>query len=263
MDIYKIIKFINKSKCNYVYIPGGVSCVKTLFACVIMKKKFIWHLHDCHSNIVLVLIFKIFNKYSKGIVFASFKSLNYYSKNKKNPSSIVLQSGIERLQIKINNDRKKMIIGTLANFNPIKNLKLIVKIAQISYKFDKSIKFLIVGKVWRSQKRFYLNLKEILKKNKVKNIIISDRLINKKKFFKKIHVYLCTSFSESSPLSIWEAMSCKIPIISSDIGDIRKIAKTKSFVIKNYNPNNFVQAILKLKGDKKIYKKFSQGSNFI
>ena len=57
-------------------------------------------------------------------------------------------------------------------------------------------------------------------------------------------------------------MSCKIPIISSDIGDIRKIAKTKSFVIKNYNPNNFVQAILKLKGDKKIYKKFSQGSNF-
>ena len=35
-----------------------------------------------------------------------------------------------------------MIIGTLANFNPIKKLKLlIVKIAQISYKFDKSIKF--------------------------------------------------------------------------------------------------------------------------
>ena len=71
---------------------------------------------------------------------------------------------------------------------------------------------------------------------------------------------MCTSWSESSPLSIW-ARQClvKIPIISSDIGDIRKIAKTKSFVIKNYNPNNFVQAIFLLKGDKKIYKKIFSG----
>ena len=65
-------------------------------------------------------------------------------------------------------------------------------------------------------------------------------------------MFICVHLSLNLHLSIWEAMSCKIPIISSDIGDIRKIAKTKSFVIKNYNPNNFVQAILKLKGDKKI-----------
>ena len=260
-DIYKIINFIKKSKSEYIYIPGGVTCIKTLFACIITKKKLIWHIHDCHSNFIFVLIFKVFKKFSKRIIFASFKSLNYYSGIDKNRNYIVLQSGIEKLSVRFK--KKNFVIGTLANFNPIKNLKLIIKIAKISYKLDKSIKFLIVGKVWKSQKKFFLDLKEDLKKNKVKNVNISDRLINKKKFFEKISVYLCTSLSESSPLSIWEAMSCKIPIISSDIGDISKIAKKKSFIIKNYNPHNFIKAILKLKKNKKIYKKFSKDSDFL
>ena len=58
-------------------------------------------------------------------------------------------------------------------------------------------------------------------------------------------------------------MSCKIPIVTSDIGDINKIAKKRSFIIKNYNPNNFMNAILKLKRDKKTYQKFSKNSDFL
>ena len=35
-----------------------------------------------------------------------------------------------------------------------------------------------------------------------------------------VDVYICTSKAESSPLSVWEALSKGIPIVSTDVGDV-------------------------------------------
>ena len=35
-------------------------------------------------------------------------------------------------------------------------------------------------------------------------------------------IYVCSSNYESSPVSIWEAMSMELPIVSTDVGDLSK-----------------------------------------
>ena len=49
---------------------------------------------------------------------------------------------------------------------------------------------------------------------------------------KRFDVYVCTSKAESSPISVWEAMSMAKPIVSTDVGDV-------SLYIKN-GENGFI-----------------------
>ena len=37
---------------------------------------------------------------------------------------------------------------------------------------------------------------------------------------KRLDVYVCSSRAESSPISVWEAMSMAKPIVSTDVGDV-------------------------------------------
>ena len=49
---------------------------------------------------------------------------------------------------------------------------------------------------------------------------------NIRPFLKRLDIYCCTSNFESSPLSVWEAMSMSKAIISTNVGDIPKYIKS-------------------------------------
>ena len=75
-------------------------------------------------------------------------------------------------------------------------------------------------------------------------------------------IYLCTSKNESSPMSIWEAMSCHLPVLSTNIGDL-DIYNTKynfGFIIKNETVDNFKNCILYLYKKKYMRVKFGNKS---
>ena len=57
---------------------------------------------------------------------------------------------------------------------------------------------------------------------------------------------------KSSPVAIWEAMSCYLPIISTDVGDLENFNKKYNFgfIIKNKSINNFKKRILFLQNKK-------------
>lgn len=59
-------------------------------------------------------------------------------------------------------------------------------------------------------------------------------------------IALMTSFREGSPQFIKEAMACNLPIVSTDIGDVRdNIEKTKGCFITSFNSNDVAENIRK------------------
>ena len=75
-------------------------------------------------------------------------------------------------------------------------------------------------------------------------------------------IYICTSRNESSPVAIWEAMSCYLPIISTDVGDLENLNKKYNFgfIIKNKSINNFKKSIIYFYKKKKLREKFGKKS---
>ena len=58
-------------------------------------------------------------------------------------------------------------------------------------------------------------------------ILINIYFINSRRdvrpLLKRFDIYVCSSDNEASPLSVWEAMSMKKPIVSTDARRYRKI----------------------------------------
>ena len=256
-DFYTIKN--NLSTIETIYIAGGTSNLKTLLIGIILRKKIYFHIHDTRSNIFMRLTIFILSKFIKKIFFASLASKQYYNFLSKNPKKVILRSSVDTEYFKkIREKRKLFNIGLIANINPDKNLELFLKILEKIN--DKKIKFYLIGKVFDSQKKYY---KERLKKINFykQKVIWYQNVNNPKKIMNKFDVLLCTSNYESLPLSIIEALSMSIPVISSNVGDVPYVLnKLKCGYIIKKDAKKFIKIIKILKKDKKKLHRLSKNA---
>lgn len=72
-----------------------------------------------------------------------------------------------------------------------------------------------------------------------------DQVVNT---FSRLDCLIMTSLSEGSPQIIKEAMACRVPIISSNVGDVELLLKkvNNCFLVRSFEPIDFVNCVLKL-----------------
>jgi glycosyltransferase involved in cell wall biosynthesis len=256
---------IKKDKIDIIYSISGLYSFKVILSTLFLNKKIVVHFHDAYCNI----FFRCLSFFTKNFidlsVYSSKKSFNFYSKYVGKNNYLITPSSIKinKLKKKEKKNKKFFNIVTIANINPIKNLELLIMIAA-NIRYIKKIRFFIIGKVWKSQIGYYKNIKKLIKTYKLKNIFFNN-LNNEKEIKNKLmssDIYLCTSKNESSPMSIWEAMSCHLPVLSTNIGDL-DIYNTKynfGFIIKNETVDNFKNCILYLYKKKYMRVKFGNKS---
>ncbi|MEL0309880.1 MAG: glycosyltransferase, partial [Gammaproteobacteria bacterium] len=82
----------------------------------------------------------------------------------------------------------------------------------------------------------------------IKNFFFLNSRKDVRPLLKSIDIYVCSSNNESSPLSVWEAMSMKKAIVSTDVGDVRKFIKNNvnGFIVKVGDSDSLAKAIIKL-----------------
>ena len=97
------------------------------------------------------------------------------------------------------------------------------------------------------------------------NVIFLNEQKNLLKFYNGIDLLILTSFSESFPNVLPEAMLCTTPVLSSDAGCSKKIIDKFGFVMKNNddqsifkNLNKIIQYNIKNKKKWKYLKKKSR-----
>jgi glycosyltransferase involved in cell wall biosynthesis len=135
----------------------------------------------------------------------------------------------------------------------------ILKACKLSVRKHEQIRFIIAGE----DKTF--NMKEEIKKNGIEqNLILAGNILGKKKdsFFLKSSVFILPSYNENLPITILEAMSYGIPVISTNVGGIPEIITPgyNGYIIK---PGDFIdlgKKIIAILKNKKLRKKMGKNA---
>ena len=113
----------------------------------------------------------------------------------------------------------------------------------------------MVGRVYKSQKKYFKNLNSLIKRFFITNFYFLNAREDTRSLLKNMDIYVCTSKNESSPL-YWEAMSMEKAIISTNVGDVGKFIKNKvnGFIINVGRTDELTESIKKLIKQPKLRK---------
>ena len=260
-ETYKLKDILKKFNTDIIYAPGGAISIKTIFVAKILNLKAVWHIHDCKSNLIIRKIFQLISKKNIQTIFASEKSRYYYLKRFKNKSHVIRSSVNTKIfNKKIRKTNKKIRVALVANINPDKNIGLFFDI--VSKNTNKNISFLMFGNIWNSQRKYFNKLiveypKALSKIQWYKNEF--DHF----KIYKKIDLLVCTSETESFPLTFSEALSFSIPIVTTNVGDVKtfkKINKNFSYIISDNDSSKFLNRFNFFLKNKSVFNSYRKNS---
>lgn len=151
------------------------------------------------------------------------------------------------------------VVCFLAFLSQNKGLYDLLEVAKFFNSQKEKIKFVIAGK--GEQENF---LKEITKKKDYSNVEFAGWADDKQKehLYKTSNIYFLPSYKEGMPISILEAMSYSLPIISTNISGIPDEV-TNGVNGFTYNPGDikgYIEGISTLYRDKKFYENASKAS---
>lgn len=226
-DIFEVIKKIKSKKIDLIHISGGSWQIRGIIAGKILKKPIIWHINDTNMPKFILLIYKILYPLTTSIIYASKKSLSIYQNFDQKPYMII-PSTLDTIYFQkknliktpIFNDYNKTLIN-VSNLSPVKNIACLLRCVSEIKKKISNIKLLIIGETFKSQlhyKKKILNLIDHL--NLKNNVSFLGYQREVRSLLHQSDIYVCASNYESSPVSIWEAMSMELPIVSTDVGDL-------------------------------------------
>ena len=162
---------------------------------------------------------------------------------------------LDSLKEKLNLNSNDFILGTIARFDPIKNHEMMIRaIAELNSE-GLSCTLILVGDGENKQQLEYL----VEQLNISEKVVMTGYQPNPKYYFKLFDVFLLTSFSEGTSMTLLEAMSLGLPTIVTDVGGNPEIIthNKNGFVIPSNNTASLKMAIRSLHDNTEIKYKFS------
>ena len=230
-EIFKLVRFFRQEGFDLVHVCGGSWQFKGAIAGKLAGIPVMWHLNDTSMPVLIRWVFGILSGLAKGYAYASERSKSYYGSYVKVgrfectiPAPVdttrfdpELELPPEELLPELNG---KLVIGTVANPSPVKNLETFLRMAaKLGKQNAQPLTFIVVGKVYVSQQTYFQSLEHLANQLGVSVYWAGPRQ-DVRPLLKRLDVYVCSSRAESSPISVWEAMSMAKPIVSTDVGDV-------------------------------------------
>jgi len=276
-EIIRIAHFLRKNNFDIVHVSGGSWQYKGIVAGKMARIKVIWHLNDTHTPFIFRKIFSLISPFSDRFIFASEASRSYYEGLiRGGKEGCIIPSGVDTKKFSpgtkyqgdeliISQMNNEFVIGMVANINPVKGIENFVRVAREVNAKVKKCQFVIVGKIYKNQKKYYKKIRLLSSSLGVENIRFVSEKEDVRPLLSRFDVYLCTSKYESSPVSVWEAMSMGKPIVSTEVGDIPMYVKNNinGYVEREDAVEKLAKRIVFLKKNKEMCHKFGKKSREI
>ena len=249
-DIVRLYFLFKKENPDLVHVSGGAWQFKGIITSYILSKKAVWHLNDTNMPRSVRFLFSVLSPLASGFIFASERTRDYYwSLLPEKSFSTVIPAPVDTdkfnpdIETNIPNDllnkiQKKKVVGIVANINPNKGVDDFIEIASLLNKKYQDLFFVVIGHVYENREKYFHSLIERCNTLNMNNIVFITDQSDVKPYLQLFHVYACTSYYESSPTSVWEAMSMALPVVSFDVGDVHKYVinqKTGTIIIDRDN----------------------------
>ena len=233
---YEIKIIISYLKNNHIDIlqVNSTSQFKGIIASLFLKIKCIWVIEDTNLGYCTKKIFLYLSKISNcKIIYTSKVVKDYYLKNSK--INNFKKEIFAPVDSKIFNPRKKykklkfkkkeILITTISGIVPIKGIENFLTMAKEILKLYSNVQFLLVGNIVSSQKKYSKKILKLISEFNIRDfkyIRMSDEV---PRILYNSDIFICTSLSEAGPLTIYEAIKMKVPIITTNVGAVPQLLK--------------------------------------
>ena len=271
-EIIKLIFFFKKQ--NYDLIQANSTPqFKAVIAAFILRIKTVWVIEDSYFPSLIVFLFRFLSKLTNcKIIYTSQRVYDFYFSNKKTLNNKMKEIFAPVDTFKFNPDqtfsipdyidKEKKIITTIASIVPVKGIEYFIEAAEKIHNKNPDTSFVIAGPEISSQQRYSKKIKSMLYNKKYINYIgmcnnIPELLANS-------DIFICSSISEAGPMTVYEAMSMKIPVITTDVGASQQIIENfkSGIIVPPKNSFELFKAADKLLNDKILSKNIAN-SGFI
>lgn len=230
-EIIQLTSYFRKQKFDLVHVSGGAWQYKGVIAASLAGTRLVWHLNDTSMPKFFRFLFSLLSELPEAYIFASERTSEYYGNLiPQNKQRFVIPAPVDTRQFKPaqsdlsagENENRTLTIGTTANVNPIKGLELFIQVSALLNEQFEHLQFVIVGAISDNQQKYFQQLVKMASRLGVMNLNFLGQVGDVRTELEKMDIYLCTSVAESSPISVWEAMSMARPIVSTDVGDVAR-----------------------------------------
>lgn len=243
----KFISFIHSNKnkydvsicfASYIYLPS-------IIIRKICKNNYMWVHSDYIQNMGEKEAGKFYKlmKYSKfkNLVFVSNSACNRYLKyfKKKNQNYVVCHNILDKDEIiekgneKINfNFKSETIFLNVSRHEEMsKNITLMINACEKLKNDNEDFKLILVGDGPDSDM-----YKELVNQKKLEDyVIFLGNKMNPYPYYKNVDCFILSSKYEGNPTTVFEALTLGMPIISTDVGDVKEFVTTSNGIIFEQN----------------------------
>ncbi|MCR8924118.1 glycosyltransferase [Dasania sp. GY-MA-18] len=137
-----------------------------------------------------------------------------------------------------------ILLGTVARLDPIKNQHMMISAFAKAAKENSNLKLIIVGD---GPIRAELEQHAINEGVKDK-VLFTGFIVNPKSYFQLIDIFLLSSLSEGTSMTLLEAMACAKPCIVTDVGGNPEIITNEfnGYITPNRNSDAFYKAVINI-----------------
>jgi glycosyltransferase involved in cell wall biosynthesis len=225
-DLLKLILEVKRFNPDIVYCNGSQH-IKGVIAGKILGKEIVWHMHDTYQPKSIWLLFQFIRKtFSIPYFVASSKRTSkfYNLPAEKTLLSIPPVNTLNFIPVeqKVSYPKVYTVIS-VANINPDKGIDTLVYTAAKVNQGRSDVRFVLVGLVPDNQNHLFNQVKLLSDQLGVKNLEFLGQRKDIQFLLSQSDIYLCSSNNESGPISVFEAMAMSLPVVSTDVGDLKEI----------------------------------------
>ncbi len=271
-SIYYLIRIIKLKEIDIVHLHGLLNFQGAL-AALFTGRLVVWHFHEALYPKFLINILRPFTRFvADSFVHISEDTRNYYNTDSGSKEVIIYEPvDVEKFDTALIEEGKKdflrkelnircddIVLGSVGNVSWVKGYEnLIVSMGTLKEK-NKRLKLLIVGKILSTQAGYYKRLKKLVSSLGLEgDIYFLGMREDIPQLLSIMDIFVMSSVTEGTPISIMEAMSMKIPVVASRVGGIPELIHEEEtgLLVNPGNPDEITDAVLNLLKSSKTRRK--------
>ena len=224
IDLLIVVRFLKKHKPDVIHVNGAFDILPAI-AGKIVGTRIVWHLND--------MVFGEFLSKKLGLIVANFSDvvavtsvpvIEHYNVGKASPILLPVPVKICSYSPSYLPIKTPIRLTMIGNWNPLKGQSDFIKIVEVLLSEQIAVEGVLVGRLLESQLSYWEPIIKRVKGTKVESCLkiegFSDDIPS---VLEASDILLIPSVSESGPMSCIEAMASATPVISYDVGDVKKM----------------------------------------
>lgn len=260
VEIFQLYREFKRLGVDLVHCSGGAWQYKGVIAGRLAGAKTIWHLNDTVLSGMFQFVFRIFARLcADGIVVAADRVRQYYSKVVRlNKPVFEIQAPVDTrffardmVPVGEGNADGCWRVVSVGNLNPLKGYEYLVDAITQLAEQGCNITLQVIGATFASQQEYAARVRNMATAAGPDVVEFVGPVADVRPYLAGADLYVCSSITEASPLSVWEAMSMQVPVVSTDVGDVPRFVRDgiSGRIVPTADATSLAQVIGEVLGD--------------